>query len=104
MADHLSFDSAGMILALISVGKYIESLGKVKTNSAVSGLLKMEPAEASVIRDGTEMRIPASEVAAGDIVLVRPGESVPVDGTVVEGTSSVDESMLTGESVPVPKT
>lgn len=104
MADHLSFDSAGMILALISVGKYLEQLGKVKTNSAVSGLLRMEPAEASVIRDGAEVRIPASEVRVGDTVLIRPGESVPVDGTVIEGSSAVDESMLTGESVPVSKT
>ena len=103
MVDHLSFDSAGMILALISVGKYLESLGKVRTNDAVSGLLDMEPQEASVIRGGAEVRIPASDMRVGDVFLVRPGESFPADGVVIEGTSSVDESMLTGEPIPVLK-
>jgi len=100
---YLAFDSAAMIIAFVSIGKYLEAMGKVKTNDAVSELLKKEPQEASVIRDGKEVRIPASEVAVGDTVLVRAGESIPVDGTVLEGGSDVDESMLTGESVPVMK-
>lgn len=103
MADHLSFDSAGMIIAFISIGKYLESLGKVRTNSAISGLLDLEPKEASVIRDGAEIRVPVEDLKEGDIILVRPGESVPADGKVLEGTSPVNESMLTGESVPVMK-
>ena len=103
MVDHLSFDSAGMIIALISIGKYLESLGKVRTNDAVSGLLDLEPAEATVIRDGRETCIPASDLEVGDIILIRPGESIPADGIVREGTSAVDESMLTGEPIPVVK-
>ncbi|MEE3400724.1 MAG: heavy metal translocating P-type ATPase [Methanomethylophilus sp.] len=101
--EDLTFDSAGMIIAFISIGKYLEAVGKVKTNDAVSGLLKLEPQKATVIRDGKEEIIPLEELKAGDTVLVRPGESVPADGTVLEGESSVDESMLTGESVPVLK-
>lgn len=101
--DSLSFDSAAMIIAFVSIGKYLEARGKVKTNDAVNSLLDMEPAEASVIRDGKEVRIPAEELVEGDIMLVRPGEGVPADGTVLEGTSSIDESMLTGESIPVTK-
>lgn len=103
MVKHLAFDSAAMIIALISVGKYIESRSKVKTNDAVTGLMDMAPEEATVIRDGKESRVPLSAVVKGDIVLVRPGESVPVDGKVIEGESSIDESMLTGEPMPVDK-
>lgn len=103
MADRLSFDSAGMVISLVLLGKYVESLGMVKMDGAVSGLLAMEPAEASVIRGDGEERIPASDLTAGDVVMVRPGESVPADGTVTEGSSHVDESMLTGESAPVRK-
>jgi Cu+-exporting ATPase len=101
--ENLTFDSAGMIIAFISIGKYLEALGKVRTNDAVSGLLNMEPQKATVIRDGKEEVIPVEELKVGDTVLVKPGESVPADGTVLEGESSVDESMLTGESVPVLK-
>lgn len=103
MVDHLTFDSAAMIIAFVSIGKYLEALGKVKTNDAVSGLMDMEPQEASVIRDGREVRIPIEELAEGDTFLVRPGEGIPADGTVLEGSSRVDESMLTGESIPVAK-
>ena len=85
MADGLTFDSAAMIIAFVSVGKYLEALGKVRTNDAVSGLMKMEPREASVIRDGEEIRIPAEDLAEGDVVLVRPGEGIPADGTVTDG-------------------
>ena len=100
---HLAFDSAAMIIAFVSIGKYLEAMGKVKTNDAVSELLKKEPQEASVIRDGKETRIPVSEIAIGDTVLVRAGESIPVDGVITEGDSDIDESMLTGESIPVMK-
>lgn len=100
---HLAFDSAAMIIAFVSIGKYLEAMGKVKTNDAVSELLKKEPQEASVIRDGKETRIPVSEIAIGDTVLVRAGESIPVDGVITEGNSDIDESMLTGESIPVMK-
>lgn len=103
MADHLTFDSAAMIIAFVSIGKYLEALGKVRTNDAVSGLMDMEPREASVIRGGREVRIPIEELAEGDTFLVRPGEGIPADGTVLEGSSRVDESMLTGESIPVAK-
>ncbi len=101
--DHVSFDSAAMIIAFVSIGKYLEALGKVKTNDAVSSLLKLEPEEASVIRDGQEVRIPVSELVVGDVVLVRPGEGIPADGRIESGSSNVDESMLTGESIPVRK-
>ncbi len=100
---HVSFDSAAMIIAFVSIGKYLEARGKVKTDDAVSGLLNMEPQEASVLREGKEERIPVSELLMGDIVLVRPGEGIPADGSILEGESTIDESMLTGESFPVVK-
>ncbi len=102
-AGRLAFDSVAMIITLVSVGKYLESRSKVKTNDAVEGLLRLVPDEASVIRDEKELRIPATEVVVSDIVVVRPGERIPADGTVISGSSSVDESMLTGESIPVTK-
>lgn len=101
--EHVAFDSVAMIIAFVSVGKYLEAKGKVKTNDAIGALLKMEPREASVIRDGKEFRIPVSELTAGDCVLVRPGESIPADGKIIEGVSYLDESMLTGESTPMEK-
>ncbi|MCQ2079608.1 MAG: heavy metal translocating P-type ATPase, partial [archaeon] len=101
--SHVSFDSAALIITFISVGKYLEALGKVKTNDAVSGLLRLEPQFASVVRDGKEERVPAEELRVGDVVVVRPGEGVPADGAVIEGESNIDESMLTGESMPVHK-
>lgn len=99
----LSFDSAGMIIALVSIGKYLEARSKYRTNDSLRKLLEMAPDEASVIRDGVETRIPSSELVLGDVILIRPGEKVPTDATVLEGESSVDESMLTGESIPVTK-
>lgn len=102
-AMSLAYDSAAMIIALVSVGKYLESRSKVRTNEAVRGLLDLAPAEASVIRNGAEVRIPAAELRVGDLILVRPGEAIPADGTVAAGDSAVDESMLTGESLPAPK-
>ena len=99
----LVYDSAAVIITLVSVGKYTESRSKVKTNDAVKGLLGLAPPTANVIRDGREETIPAGEVRVGDTVVIRPGERIPADGTVAEGRSSVDESMLTGESMPVVK-
>ncbi len=99
----LVYDSAAMIITLVSVGKYIESRSKVKTNDAVRGLLDLAPPTANVIRDGKEVTIPADELIVGDIIIIRPGERIPADGKIIEGNSSVDESMLTGESMPISK-
>lgn len=102
-AAHLTYESAAMIIMLVSVGKYLESRSKVKTDSAVRGLMDLQPDTAVVIRDGVGIEVPISEVAIGDMVSVKPGDRIPVDGVVVSGTSSVNESMLTGESMPVTK-
>lgn len=99
----LYFESAAMILTLITVGKMLEARAKGKTTDAINSLIDLAPKMATVLRDGKEISIPATEVRVGDIFLVRPGESVPVDGVVLDGVSSVDESALTGESVPVDK-
>jgi Cu+-exporting ATPase len=100
----LSFDSAGMIIALVSVGKYMEARSKHNTNDSLRKLLSLAPSKATVIVDGKEYEVDASGLVVGDLVLIRPGESVPADGVVVEGSSAVNESMLTGESIPVSKT
>ena len=102
-AMDLCYDSAAMILTLISVGKYLEYSSRLKADDAVNQLLEMIPSETSVIRDGKEVRIKIEELAVGDTVVIRPGERIPADGTVADGRSSIDESMLTGESVPVVK-
>ncbi len=99
----LSYDSVGMIISLVSIGKYLEARSRIRTNDSLMKLLSLAPDEATVIRDGAEAVIPSSELAVGDIVLIRPGSKVPADSVVVSGTSVVDESMLTGESVPVEK-
>ncbi|MDR2698220.1 MAG: cadmium-translocating P-type ATPase [Candidatus Methanoplasma sp.] len=99
----LVYDSAAVIITLVSVGKYIESRSKIKTNDAVMGLLSLTPPTANVIRGGREETIPAGEVRVGDTIVIRPGERIPADGTVTEGRSSIDESMLTGESMPAVK-
>ena len=99
----LSYDSVGMIIALVSVGKYMEARSKMRTNDSLRKLISLAPAEATVIRDGTEHTVPASELVVGDVVLIKPGEKVPADATVVSGESAVNESMLTGESIPVDK-
>ncbi|MCI9144492.1 MAG: heavy metal translocating P-type ATPase [Lachnospiraceae bacterium] len=100
----LYFESAGMILTLITVGKYLESRSKGKTSEAITKLMDLSPRTAILLtEDGREVEIPTEELQAGDIFLVKPGSLVPVDGTVLEGSSSVDEAAITGESVPVEK-
>lgn len=101
--DQLYFESAAMIPALITVGKLLESISKGRTTDALKGLMKIAPKTALVEREGKESLIPVEEVRAGDIFIVKPGESVPVDGEILEGETAVDESALTGESVPVDK-
>ena len=93
----LYFESAGMILTLITLGKYLETRSKGKTSQAITRLMDLAPKTASVLRDGVEVEIPVEEVRVGDRIVVRPGQSIPVDGVIVEGTSAVDESALTGE-------
>ncbi len=97
------FESSAMILTLISVGKMLEARSKGRTTNAIKGLMDMAPKEAHLIRDGAEVTVPAEEVEEGDIFVVRPGESFPVDGRVLEGESAVNEAALTGESLPVDK-
>ena len=99
----LYFESAGMIVTLITVGKYLETRSKGKTGQAIARLMDLSPKTATVLRNGAETEIPVEQVQLNDLIVVRPGGSVPVDGVVVEGTSSVDESALTGESIPVDK-
>ena len=101
--DKLYFDSSAMILVLISVGKMLEARSMGRTTDALKALVKLSPRTAVVVRGGNEVEVPVEQVACGDMFVVRPGESIPVDGTVVEGNSAVDESALTGESIPVDK-
>ena len=101
--NELYFESAAMIPALITVGKMLEAMSKGRTTDALKGLLKLAPKTATLIRDNTEVTVPIEEVAIGDIFAVRPGESIPVDGVVIDGMTSVNESALTGESIPVDK-
>ena len=99
----LYFESAGMILTLITLGKFLETRSKGKTSQAITRLMDLSPKTATVLRDGAETEVPVEEVQVGDLILVRPGGSIPVDGVVVEGRSAVDESALTGESIPAEK-
>ena len=101
--DEYYFESAAMILTLITVGKMLESYSKGRTTDALKGLMKLAPKTANVIRNGVESTVDIDEVVIGDIFVVRPGENIPVDGVVVEGVSAVNESALTGESIPVDK-
>lgn len=103
MSQYLYYDSAAFILIFILLGRYLETLTKGKTSEAIKKLIGLSPKEATIIKDGKEIKILISEVKLGDIVLVKPGEKIPVDGTVVEGYSGVDEKAITGESVPVEK-
>ena len=101
--DEFYFESAGTILTLITLGKMLEAKSKGRTTDALRGLMKLAPKTAVVIRDGVEVTVPIEQVKKGDVYVVRPGESIPVDGVVLEGASAVDESTLTGESIPVDK-
>lgn len=102
-ANDLYFEAAGVIITLITLGKYLEAVTKGKTSEAIKKLMGLAPKTATILRDGKEVEISIEEVEVGDVILVKPGEKMPVDGEVVEGTTSVDESMLTGESIPVEK-
>lgn len=102
-AMDLYFESAGMILTLITLGKWLETRSKGKTSQAITRLMDLAPKTAMVLRDGAEVEVPVEDVAVGDLIVVRPGGRIPVDGVVTEGASSVDESALTGESLPVEK-
>lgn len=99
----LYFESAAMILALITLGKYLETKSKGKTSEAITKLMDLSPKTAVVERNGEETEIPVEDVVIGDIVIVRPGQSIPVDGIIIEGSTTVDESAITGESIPVEK-
>ncbi len=99
----LYFESAAVVITLVMLGKYLEAVSKGKTSQAIKKLMALAPKTAIILKDGAELTVAVEEVAVGDIVLVRPGTSIPVDGVVIDGISSVDESMLTGESLPVEK-
>ncbi|MCG5105165.1 heavy metal translocating P-type ATPase [Oceanobacillus alkalisoli] len=100
---HLYFETSAVIITLILFGKYLEARAKSQTTNALSSLLNLQAKEARVLRDGVETMIPVEEVTVGDRLVVKPGEKIPVDGTVVKGRTSVDESMITGESIPIEK-
>ena len=102
--EEFYFESAAMILALITVGKMLESYSKGRTTDALKGLISLAPETATVLRDGKEVKIRASQVKVGDLFVVRAGESIPVDGVITDGSAALDESALTGESIPVDKT
>lgn len=102
--DEFYFESAGMILTLITLGKMLESYSKGKTTNAIKGLMNLAPKKATILVDNIEKVVPIEEVKIGDIFVVKPGENIPVDGVVIEGESAVNESALTGESIPVDKT
>src|SRR5699024_9668093 len=97
------FESAAMILTLITVGKMLEARSKGRTTDALKSLMKLAPKTATILRNGQEAEVSIDQVRKGDVFVVRPGENIPVDGTVLEGVSAVNESALTGESIPVDK-
>jgi len=102
-AMDLYFESAAVIIALVSLGKYLETRSKLRTSDAIRKLMALTPEQTTIIRGDEQVEIPVEEIGVGDLILVRPGERVPVDGIVVKGSSSIDQSMLTGESLPVDK-
>ncbi len=103
IGEHVYFETAAVIITLIKVGKYLEARAKSQTSAAIKKLMGLAPKTARIERDGREVELPVEEVRVGDVLVVRPGEKVPVDGVVLEGSSTVDESMITGESLPVDK-
>lgn len=100
---HLYFETSAVLITLVLVGKYFEHMAKGKTTQAISALLKLQAKEATVLRDGVEVKIPLEQVVVGDVLIVKPGEKIPVDGVILTGATAIDESMLTGESLPVEK-
>jgi Cu+-exporting ATPase len=100
-AAHLYFEASASVITLVMLGKHLEARAKRKTTGAIRALMALRPETARVVRDGREIEVPAEAVGAGDVVVIRPGERVPVDGTILEGASHLDESLLTGESLPV---
>ena len=100
---HQYFEASAVLITLVILGKYLESIAKGKTSEAIKKLMGLSPKTATVIRDKKEIKIPIDDVQEGDVVIVKPGEKIPVDGIILEGHSSVDESMITGESIPVEK-
>ncbi len=103
LGDHVYFETAAVIVTLIKLGKFLEARAKGQTSEAIKKLMNLQSKTARVLRDGAEVEVKASEVRVGDMVLARPGEKIPVDGVVMDGASAVDESMITGESIPVDK-
>jgi P-type Cu+ transporter len=103
LAGHVYFETAAVIITLIKLGKYLEARAKGRTSEAIKKLMGLRAKTARIIRDGIEAEVPVDDVRVGDVVIVRPGEKIPVDGVVIEGRSAIDESMLTGESLPVEK-
>ena len=101
--EAIFFETAALLITFLLLGKYLEARAKGQTSQAIRKLIDLQAKEATIIRNGKEEKIPIEEVMVGDIMIVRPGEKLPTDGIVVEGTSSVDESMITGESMPVKK-
>ena len=100
---HLYYESAGVIIALVMFGKYLEAVSKGKTSDAIKKLMGLQPKTATVLKDGAEVEMPIEDVLPGDVIVVKPGGKIPVDGLVTSGNSAIDESMLTGESMPVSK-
>ena len=100
---HLYFETSAILITLIILGKLLEATAKGRTSEAIKALMGLQAKNARVIRDGVEMDVPIETVLVGDVIVVRPGEKVPVDGVIIEGNSTLDESMLTGESIPVDK-
>jgi len=103
LGNHVYFESAAMIITFIMLGKWLEAVTKGKSSEAIKKLIGLQPKTAMVVRNGKEIEIPISQLVIGDIVIVKPGQKIPVDGIIVKGSSSVDESMITGESIPVEK-
>ncbi len=101
--NHLYFEGVGVIITLVMLGRYLEHRSKGKTGEAIRKLMELAPSTATVLRDGKQVVISADEVQIDDIIMVKPGEKLPVDGIVLSGSSSIDESLLTGESLPVEK-
>ncbi|WP_157173514.1 HAD-IC family P-type ATPase, partial [Staphylococcus epidermidis] len=101
--DSLYFETSAVLITLILFGKYLEARAKTQTTNALSKLLNLQAKEARILRNGEETMVPLSEVKEGDYLVIKPGEKIPVDGKIIKGMTSIDESMLTGESIPVEK-